>query len=409
MGSDISAMERMWLTFLLIWCSGAGVFGQVGDKNPCNGPTPVQQEGCLIRTCRSGTVEESLAENCVQLIEEQVEKIVEAKLAEAGCSVNNEAVVSGATKYKTPGIIVAGGSWQTKVKLFKPDTKEVCNLPDIPEYFSYSSIDLVDGTPVMCGSWFGSPGKSHLKNETEKRSFFAVSSCVQLSPASKEAEWTIYTDKLSLKRDHVSMTTPDGILLMGGYDRRSVDLVKPDGSVKREVFNLERLIDRGCGIIDGDTIIITGGARGSNIVDRYNKEGFVENLPSMIESRTAHGCGYFNRDGKKVLVVGGGYEGKTSRKKSSTEIFTLGSIAWTTAAPLPQAIFAFASVSINDKIYFIVGDGKRRGASVLFYEFDGEKWEEIHKERYNRLDDRYRGNQAIAVDLATSGFDQFCN
>jgi len=343
------------------------------------------------------------------LIEEQVEKIVEAKLAEAGCSVNNEAVVAGATKYKTPGIIVAGGSWQTKVKLFKLDTKEVCNLPDIPEYFSYSSIDLVDGTPVMCGSWFGSPGKSHLKNETEKRSFFAVSSCVQLSPASKEAEWTIYTDKLSLKRDHVSMTTPDGILLMGGYDRRSVDLVKPDGSVKREVFNLERLIDRGCGIIDGDTIIITGGAKGSNIVDRYNKEGFVENLPSMIESRTAHGCGYFNRDGKKVLVVGGGYEGKTSRKKSSTEIFTLGSTAWTTAAPLPQAIFAFASVSINDKIYFIVGDGKRRGASVLFYEFDGEKWEEIHKERYNRLDDRYRGNQAIAVDLATSGFDQFCN
>ena len=66
---------------------------------------------------------------------------------------------------------------------------------------------------------------------------------MQLSPASKEAEWTIYTDKLSLKRDHVSMTTPDGILLMGGYDRRSVDLVKPDGSVKREVFNLERLIE----------------------------------------------------------------------------------------------------------------------------------------------------------------------
>merc|ERR1712198_184272 len=165
MGSDISAMERMWLTFLLMWCSGAGVFGQVGDKNPCNGPTPVQQEGCLIRTCRAGTGEESLAENCVQLIEEQVEKIVEAKLAEAGCSVKNEAVVAGATKYKTPGIIVAGGSWQTKVKLFKPDTKEVCNLPDIPEYFSYSSIDLVDGTPVMCGSWFGSPGKSHLKSE----------------------------------------------------------------------------------------------------------------------------------------------------------------------------------------------------------------------------------------------------
>ena len=84
----------------------------------------------------------------------------------------------------------------------------------------------------------------YYRNETEKREFSAVSSCVQLSPASKEAEWTIYTDKLrDLKRDHVSMTTPEGILLMGGYDRRSVDLVKPDGSVKRAGFNLERLIE----------------------------------------------------------------------------------------------------------------------------------------------------------------------
>ena len=61
------------------------------------------------------------------------------------------------------------------------------------------------------------------------------------------------------------------------------------------------------------------------------------------------------------------------------------------------------------KIFALVGDGKRRGASVLFYEFDGEKWEEIHKERYDGLDDRYRGNRAIAVDLATSGFNEFCN
>ena len=61
------------------------------------------------------------------------------------------------------GIILAGGSWQNQVKLIKPDTKEVCNLPNIPDYFSYSSMDLVDGTPVMCGSWFGSPGKSRKK------------------------------------------------------------------------------------------------------------------------------------------------------------------------------------------------------------------------------------------------------
>ena len=82
-----------------------------------------------------------------------------------------------------------------------------------------------------------------VRNETEKRNFFAVSSCVQLSPATKEAEWTIYTEKKSLRRDHVSLATPEGILLMGGYNKRSVDLLKPDGSMQWDVFNLERLIE----------------------------------------------------------------------------------------------------------------------------------------------------------------------
>ena len=61
------------------------------------------------------------------------------------------------------GIILAGGSWQKHVKLIKPDTKEVCNLPDLPSDFSDHSMDLIDGTPVMCGSWFGSPGYSRMK------------------------------------------------------------------------------------------------------------------------------------------------------------------------------------------------------------------------------------------------------
>ena len=66
---------------------------------------------------------------------------------------------------------------------------------------------------------------------------------MQLSPATKEAEWTIYAEKMPLRRDHVSMATPDGILLMGGYCQRSVDLLKPDGSLQRGVFKLERDIE----------------------------------------------------------------------------------------------------------------------------------------------------------------------
>ena len=56
----------------------------------------------------------------------------------------------------------------------------------------------------------------------------------------------------------------------------------------------------------------------------------------------------------------------------------------------------------------LVGDGKRRRAKALVFEFDGEKWEEIEKINYFGLDDRYQGNRAVAVDLEKSGFDEFC-
>ena len=49
------------------------------------------------------------------------------------------------------GIIVAGGSWQDKVKLFKPDTKEVCNLPNTPYGFGNPhSMFLFDEKPTLC-------------------------------------------------------------------------------------------------------------------------------------------------------------------------------------------------------------------------------------------------------------------
>ena len=47
-------------------------------------PGGVWQYGCLVKTCISGTVEESLAEECVELIEEKVDRILGEKFAEKG-------------------------------------------------------------------------------------------------------------------------------------------------------------------------------------------------------------------------------------------------------------------------------------------------------------------------------------
>ena len=57
----------------------------------------------------------------------------------------------------------------------------------------------------------------------------------------------------------------------------------------------------GCGIPDGDSIILTGGARTENRASRYTVNGWLENLPDLKIGRTNHGCAsYTAEDGSKV-------------------------------------------------------------------------------------------------------------
>jgi len=413
----------------LLSSSGNQVAAQGLTKTSCTSPKGEEvssgekwQEGCLVHTCKNGKLEESLAEICVQLIEERVSNIIKDKFADT-CDIPSPKKKAKDTE--TSGFIVAGGRYQTQVKLFKPNTKEVCNLPDLPGFFCFSSINLIDGTPVICGSCSDTSSESHMKNETKNRRFLPEEACVQLSPASKEAEWTIFTNGLIPTRDHVSLSTPEGIHLLGGSNGLDVEFVKPDGNNRRGSFILKRFIDGACGIQDGDSLIITGGGwsnPGGEIVAtktvdryryRYNSEGYVEDLPYMLMERRSHGCGLLHQQGKKVLVVAGGFRdnyiktGITYDELSSTEVLTLGTSYWTSATPLPKAIYGFASTSLNGKIYFIVGEEESSEASVL--EFDGKDWTETMKESYSQMKDNSRGNRAIAVDLQSSGYDEFCN
>merc|ERR1711915_877949 len=101
----------------------------------------------------------------------------------------------------------------------------------------------------------------------------------------------------------------------------------------------------------------------------------------------------FISKGKRFSLLPG-YAGRYD-EISSTETLIMGTNAWTSAAPLPTGIWGFASTSLNNKIYFIVGDEDSKKASVL--EFDGENWTETQKERYNRMNSNARGNKAVAI------------
>ena len=67
-------------------------------------------------------------------------------------------------------------------------------------------------------------------------------SCIQLSPASKAAQWKIYTKNIPVHKHHVSLATTEGIFLMGAYGSKGVTLVKPDGTNKWGIFFLKRFI-----------------------------------------------------------------------------------------------------------------------------------------------------------------------
>merc|ERR1719244_1484516 len=375
-------MKQLFLLFFCLLQISQG--GKVSNrKTSCTGSqdTSAWQEGCLMYTCKGGIKQQSFAEECVGLVKKIVEEVVKKKLTETGCSSETQ---SSNLHYEIPGIIIAGGQKQTSVKLINPETShlDVCDLPNTPDRFTDHSLDLVDGTLIMCGSYFGSPGKARRKNETELHQFFAVSTCLQLSP--KDTEWTIFA-KIPLKRQQVSLVTDKGVLLIGGYNDYSVNLVKKDGTVDR-VWNLNRYIDHGCGINDGDTLVVTGGgirdyigaggftyyeSTATKTVDRYNAQGHVEDLPGLLTERRNHGCGLYHKDGKKILLVAGGL-GVYHQALSSTEIFIVAeSTDWTYAAPLPRATKAMSYASLNDKIYFIEDISKNEAMVV---EFDGEKW-----------------------------------
>ena len=52
-----------------------------------------------------------------------------------------------------------------------------------------------------------------------------------------------------------------------------------------------------------DSVVLTGGVYTKQVVSRYDRLGWVEDLPQMIEGRYNHGCGsYLRVDGTQVSI-----------------------------------------------------------------------------------------------------------
>merc|ERR1712240_319491 len=146
---------------------------------------------------------------------------------------------------------------------------------------------------------------------------------------------------------------------MGGGGSRRMKTTELVGEGKK--YNLQQKTAYACGINDGSSIIVTGGTSDSGgfdplkTVSRYNLEGFMESMPSLITARRSHGCGSFtNQDNIKVYVVAGGYD-RSPPYLRSTELLSATASAWEAGQDLPdRGLASMASVSL-DKAVVILG------------------------------------------------------
>ena len=58
-----------------------------------------------------------------------------------------------------------------------------------------------------------------------------------------------------------------------------------------------------CSISLPDSVIITGGYDTRNIVSRYSRDGWVEDLPSLRVARYGHGCSQYLSGGEQVRLT----------------------------------------------------------------------------------------------------------
>jgi len=380
----------MWSAFIklifLLVCQGATISAQGGGHNtpptPCSDPKSsggVWQEGCLIKTCKAGAVEESLADECVQMIEDTVVDILEDKLAEKGIEHPTEAVKSDIilTVRSDEGILISGGDVAgTSVEYYNPNYQ--CRLPSLDG--DGRTTHTMDGV-TLCGSH-------------ESRT-----NCITFD------QWGRWGNSHYLSERRVGHTSWNNkeegkIILMGGYFSGTTTETIRVGQYGVPGFNLKYDTKAACSIPDHTTVIITGGEKTLRIVSRYSTSGHLEDLPSLNQGRRSHGCGAYTDDsGQQVFLVAGGQDDKY-HKIASTEMLTRTSSAWVMVNNLPRKLSYLRGVTLGGVLYMTGGhDGDNKRDEIL--QWTGLGWEEVGKMK------EARANHAVST-IRLDEIKDFC-
>ena len=89
-----------------------------------------------------------------------------------------------------------------------------------------------------------------------------------------------------------------------------------------------------CSIQFDDKVIITGGihkftSSSSTTVSVYTMEGWIEDLPDLLQGRNYHGCGHYNDDNNEEVI-------NTSQIEYLQDRRILVGVGWLDASPTPR-------------------------------------------------------------------------
>jgi len=128
-----------------------------------------------------------------------------------------------------------------------------------------------------------------------------------------------------------------------------------------------------CAINFENYTIITGGFYTRRSVKQLDVEENIENLPTLLEERFLHGCGYYYDGDVRILVVAGGGDPPLQ----STELLRDGADSWVFGSTLPRTIKSMGSVSVDNRILLFGGydnsQGKGKTRSELL-SYNGSSW-----------------------------------
>jgi len=293
----------------------------------------------------------SISPHCSPAKKIQVDQIKDLLKQHITVAGDSDCSDSSSISQELKGVIVSGGyngeeMASTEVYFPAPGSGYTCSLQNMTSARMGHTLDqLGDGTVLACGG-YGDAGKT----------------CEKFDGTSRSRHSTLQYSRVY----HTSLPGQNDLLLMGGWDSEVTTELVEGG----EQYNLQQNTESACGIIEpgSDYIILTGGYYTRNTVAKYNREGFIGNLPSLKIGRFGHGCGVFDTNtGKKVNVVAGGW-GNDWENLSSTELLYDGGLSWVTGQALPRTLVAPASVSFSDSVLLLGGDdgGSRRREILSF-------------------------------------------